>query len=122
MNVTVQLDYKLAYYDSTIHRFNHYTTRTPPLTVEEILEAIEMLLEWFIVLLLGWVIEIIIHIVTYNEKDLFLQDVQGPVIRSILLLNLARKTGPLAILISKKNSPFYTEGCHLFSTTEACIA
>ena len=24
------LEYKLAYYDSAVHHFNHYTTRTPP--------------------------------------------------------------------------------------------
>ena len=30
MNVIARLEYELAYYDSTVHRFNHYTTRTPP--------------------------------------------------------------------------------------------
>ena len=30
MNVIARLEYELAYYDSAIHRFNHYTTRTPP--------------------------------------------------------------------------------------------
>ena len=30
MNVIARLDYELAYYDSAVHRFNHYTTRTPP--------------------------------------------------------------------------------------------
>ena len=30
VNVIARLEYELAYYDSTIHRFNHYTTRTPP--------------------------------------------------------------------------------------------
>ena len=29
MNVIVRLEYELAYYDSAVHRFNHYTTRTP---------------------------------------------------------------------------------------------
>ena len=29
MNVTARLKYELAYYDSAVHRFNHYTTRTP---------------------------------------------------------------------------------------------
>ena len=24
------MEYELAYYDSAVHRFNHYTTRTPP--------------------------------------------------------------------------------------------
>ena len=24
-----RLDFELAYYDSVVHRFNHYTTRTP---------------------------------------------------------------------------------------------
>ena len=31
MNIIARLEYELAYYDSAIHRFNHYTTRTPPL-------------------------------------------------------------------------------------------
>ena len=30
MNVIVQLEYELAYYDSAVQRFNHYTMRTPP--------------------------------------------------------------------------------------------
>ena len=30
MNVITRLEYELAYYDSAVHRFNHYTTRTPP--------------------------------------------------------------------------------------------
>ena len=30
MNVRARLEYELAYYDSAVHRFNHYTTRTPP--------------------------------------------------------------------------------------------
>ena len=29
MNVIVRLEYELAYYDSAVHRFNHYTRRTP---------------------------------------------------------------------------------------------
>ena len=29
MNVIERLEYELAYYDSAVHRFNHYTTRTP---------------------------------------------------------------------------------------------
>ena len=28
MNVIARLEYELAYYDSVVHRFNHYTTRT----------------------------------------------------------------------------------------------
>ena len=32
VNVIVRLEFELAYNDSTIHRFNHYTTRTPPVT------------------------------------------------------------------------------------------
>ena len=31
VNVIVRLEYELAYYNSAVHRFNHYTTRTPPL-------------------------------------------------------------------------------------------
>ena len=30
MNVIARLEYELAHYDSTVHRFNHYTMRTPP--------------------------------------------------------------------------------------------
>ena len=30
MNIIARLEYELAYYDSVVHRFNHYTTRTPP--------------------------------------------------------------------------------------------
>ena len=29
MNVITRLEYELAYYDSAVHRFNQYTTRTP---------------------------------------------------------------------------------------------
>ena len=35
MNVIVRLEYELAYYDSAVHRFNHYATRTPTLTDTE---------------------------------------------------------------------------------------
>ena len=31
MNIIARLEYELAYYDSAVHRFNHYTTRTPHL-------------------------------------------------------------------------------------------
>ena len=37
MNVIARLEYELAYYDSAVHRCNHYTTRTPPIFVEELL-------------------------------------------------------------------------------------
>ena len=29
VNVMARLEYELAYYDSAVHRFNHYTTKTP---------------------------------------------------------------------------------------------
>ena len=29
----MRLEYELAYYDSAVHRFNHYTTRTPPVNM-----------------------------------------------------------------------------------------
>ena len=29
VNVIVRLEFELAYYDPAVHRFNHYTTRTP---------------------------------------------------------------------------------------------
>ena len=32
VNVIARLEYELAYYDSAVHRFNHYTTRTLPYT------------------------------------------------------------------------------------------
>ena len=31
VNVITRLEYELAYYDSAVHRFNHYTTKTPPI-------------------------------------------------------------------------------------------
>ena len=33
VNVTARLEYELTNYDSAVHRFNHYTTRTPPETI-----------------------------------------------------------------------------------------
>ena len=30
VNVIARLEYELAYYDSAVHRFNHYTTKTLP--------------------------------------------------------------------------------------------
>ena len=30
VNIIARLEYELAYDDSAVHRFNHYTTRTPP--------------------------------------------------------------------------------------------
>ena len=32
MNIIAQLEYELADYDSVVHRFNYYTTRTTPIT------------------------------------------------------------------------------------------
>ena len=29
MNIIARLEFELAYYNSAVHRFNHYTTRTP---------------------------------------------------------------------------------------------
>ena len=29
VNVIARLEHELAYYDSAVHRFNHYTTKTP---------------------------------------------------------------------------------------------
>ena len=36
MNLIARLEYELAYYDSAIHCFNHYTTRTPPYILDKI--------------------------------------------------------------------------------------
>ena len=33
VNVIARLEHELAYYDSAVHRFNHYTTMTPPLNL-----------------------------------------------------------------------------------------
>ena len=33
VNIIAQLEFELAYYNSAVHRFNHYTTRTPPLSM-----------------------------------------------------------------------------------------
>ena len=34
VNVIARLEYELAYYDSTVYRINHYTSRTPPINLE----------------------------------------------------------------------------------------
>ena len=36
MNVIARLEYELAYYDSAVHRCNHYTTRTPHFILREV--------------------------------------------------------------------------------------
>ena len=33
VNVIARLEYELAYYDSAVHRFDHYTTRIPRIKV-----------------------------------------------------------------------------------------
>ena len=35
VNVIAWLEFELAYYDSTVHRSNYYTTRTSPGTLED---------------------------------------------------------------------------------------
>ena len=35
VNVIARLEYELAYYDSAVYRFNHYTTRIPPAELVE---------------------------------------------------------------------------------------
>ena len=37
MNIIARLEYELAYYDSAVHRFNHYTTRTPQKKQQKVL-------------------------------------------------------------------------------------
>ena len=36
VNVVARLEYELAYYDSTVHRFNHYTTRTNNFQIDQL--------------------------------------------------------------------------------------
>ena len=42
MNVIAQLDFELAYYESAVQRFNHYTTRAPSF-LSRILDVWEIL-------------------------------------------------------------------------------
>ena len=35
MNIIAWLEYELTDYDSAVHRFNHYTTKTPPITKKD---------------------------------------------------------------------------------------
>ena len=44
MNVIARLEYELAYYDSAVHRFSHYTTRTLPNNIHVIILVICMLI------------------------------------------------------------------------------
>ena len=48
VNVIVRLEYELAYYHSAVHRFNHYTTRTPPRTLFSILTYLNKGLLWMV--------------------------------------------------------------------------
>ena len=43
VNIIARLEFELAYYDSAVHRFNHYTTRTPhtPNQAETLLHSLE---------------------------------------------------------------------------------
>ena len=45
MNMIVRLKYELAYYDSAVDRFNHYTTRTPPILGQVIPKTQKMVLD-----------------------------------------------------------------------------
>ena len=35
VNLIARLEFELAYYDSAVQRFNHYTTKTPPRSIVE---------------------------------------------------------------------------------------
>ena len=50
VNVIARLEFELAYYDSAVHRFNHYTTRTPANKPEliSLLTIKWFVLVWFI--------------------------------------------------------------------------
>ena len=52
MNVIARLEFELAYYDITVQRFNHYTTRTPPNINEKIFKRANCWLQLFIVTVL----------------------------------------------------------------------
>ena len=39
MNVIARLEYELVYYDSAVHRFNHYATRTPYSSILVIIQS-----------------------------------------------------------------------------------
>ena len=51
VNVIARLEYELAYYDSAVHHFNHYTTRTPSTVLGAEGFEVEVLLGvcWFVV-------------------------------------------------------------------------
>ena len=71
-------------------------------------------------MLLRCVIEIIIRIETYNKKVLFYMTYKDVLKEVYCLLVSLGNTGHRpkpTMLIFKKNSPFYTKGHHLFSTT-----
>ena len=45
MNIIAQLENELAYYDSAVHHFNHYTPRTPPILDRVIPKTQKMVLD-----------------------------------------------------------------------------
>ena len=46
MNIIARLEYELAYYDSAVHRFNHYPTRTPHKQMQWYQENVVIISKW----------------------------------------------------------------------------
>ena len=41
VNVIARLEYEITYYDSAVHRFSHYTTRTSPPVLKSFVSDVE---------------------------------------------------------------------------------
>ena len=66
-------------------------------------------------MLVGWVIGIIVPIITYNEKGLFYEDGLTEVYCSLVLLRITSRSNTLSsLLLFKTNCRFYTKEYHLF--------
>ena len=69
VNIIARLENELSYYDSAIRRFNHYTTRTPPLLCQSLPLTI--------------LNSIILHLPNYIEKIILLQIIQVFILRHV---------------------------------------
>ena len=75
----VQLEYELAYYNSAVHRFNHYTTRTPYTLLKKLLLCFFFVFSVF-----------------FNEKD-FLKF--NALLNSIIFFNCRKQISKIELVI-----------------------
>ena len=110
MNVIARLEYELAYYDSAVHHFNHYTTRTPPNIIKDDLRLNERTKHFFIKMYLpSFVVSWEIDGETYNQRDDFFPYIlPGPRVCQRLHPVASSSETPLIGCVSHARSAFST--------------